>query len=146
MKLYIAARYDRLEEINQKADELRALGHVIDCRWLNGSHQLHPSPEGVDADSESVPMEARPFAEDDVSDLFASEGIVLFSEPSNSHSKRGGRHVEFGIALALRAARGKCFRLFVIGPRENVFHCLAEVERYFTWDEFKSALRQELPQ
>lgn len=58
---------------------------------------------------------------------------MFFSEPPDSHSKRGGRHVEFGMALAWG------LRLIVIGQRENVFHCLPQVERYDTWDDFLSS-------
>lgn len=45
-------------------------------------------------------------------------------------ASRGGRHVEFGMALAL----GK--RVIVVGPRENVFHLLPEVEVHVNWNDF----------
>ncbi len=135
MRFYIAARFDRLDEINIYANQLRERGYIVDCRWLQGLHQLHPgahlldTPAGFPNVSEGITMAARPFAEDDVQDIVASDALVLFSEPPDSHSKRGGRHVEFGIALGL----GK--RLIVVGPRENVFHCLPQVERFATWVE-----------
>lgn len=43
---------------------------------------------------------------------------------------RGGRHVEFGMALALAK------RCIVIGPRENVFHLLPQVEQYDSWEQY----------
>ena len=46
--------------------------------------------------------------------------IVFTGEPSTS----GGLHTEFGMALALKK------RLILVGPRENVFHTLPEVEYY----------------
>jgi len=61
--------------------------------------------------------------------------LLFFSEPPDSHSKRGGRHVEFGLALAW----GK--RLMIVGPRENVFHCLPQVEQYANMLQVCDALR-----
>ena len=136
-RYYIAARYDRREEMCGYADELRQLGHMVDCRWLLG--QLHADAHKVDDPSwhrdDGVPMEAAPFARDDMEDLAAADTIILFSELPESHSKRGGRHVEFGMALAFG------LELVVIGPRENVFHCLPRVCRFDTWEEFKGKLQ-----
>jgi hypothetical protein len=55
--------------------------------------------------------------------------IILFSEKSGI-SHRGGRHVEFGLAIGLKK------RLIVIGPRENIFHCLPQVELFDSWEDF----------
>lgn len=134
MKIYIAARFDRIDEMNEIAARLRDAGHIVDCRWLNGSHQLHPGADEVEAAQGNIPMAAQPFALDDVEDLSAADAILFFSEKPESHSKRGGRHVEFGMAIALRK------RLFVIGPRENVFHCLPQVERYDCFENFMAAI------
>jgi hypothetical protein len=49
--------------------------------------------------------------------LLAAEMVISFTGGGG----KGGRHVEFGLAVAA----GK--RLVVIGPRENVFHCLPGV-------------------
>jgi len=141
MKVYLAGRYDRRLELCGYADELRREGHTVDCRWLLGTHQLHPSPEIVDIPNDSIPMEAAPFAQDDVEDIFKADTFIVFSERPDSHSKRGGRHVEFGIALSLRrfTSRQPPMRLVVIGPRENVFHCLPEIEVYGDWASFMSS-------
>lgn len=120
-----------------KSTSMRNLGHDVDCRWLKGLHQIHPGSANVDNADSSVPMEAAAFAQEDVEDLAASHAIILFSERPDSHSKRGGRHVEFGMALAW----GK--RLFVIGPRENVFHCLPGVMAFPAWRSFLAYLSKE---
>ena len=62
--------------------------------------------------------------------------IVSRGLPRAPLSTRGGRHAEFGIALAL----GK--RVIVIGPRENVFHALPAVERYESWAAFRASPRE----
>jgi hypothetical protein len=54
--------------------------------------------------------------------------ISLMEEPRNN--SRGGRHIEFGMALGL----GK--RLTIIGPRETVFHHLDEIEWFQTTEQF----------
>ena len=53
-----------------------------------------------------------------------------FTEPPQSVYARGGRHVEFGVAVS----SGK--RLIVIGYRENVFHWLPQIEFYERWEDF----------
>ena len=136
-QIYIAGRYDRREELSEYADILRDKGFIVDCRWLLGTHQIHPHAEKVDVDKHpehGVTLLARPFAEDDVEDVFSADTLIFFSEPPDSHSKRGGRHVEFGMALA----QGK--RIIVIGDRENIFHCLPQIERFDTWDEFVKSI------
>lgn len=131
-RYYLAARYSRREEICEYGQALREIGGVVECRWLLGTHQLHPGAGKIDVENHpehGTSMEAAPFAADDVEDVADSDTIVFFSEPPDT-GNRGGRHVEFGMAIAL----GK--RLVVIGPRENVFHTLPQVERYDNWPLF----------
>ena len=127
MKIYLAARYSRLKELNLYAADLRDLGHTVDCRWLLGAHQAHDGALEIDAIQGDTPLIARLFAEDDVSDLKAADMIVSFTEAPRSNNSRGGRHVEFGMALAL----GK--KMVVVGPRENVFHTLPAVRQFPDW-------------
>ncbi len=133
MRFYLAARYVRIEEINKYAQQLRELGHTVDCRWLMGTHQLHPGAEEIDSwhgDIENTPMEARPFALDDLEDIEKSDYLIAFTEKPFSDKGRGGRHVEFGYALA----KGKL--VIIIGTRENVFHCLPKVRQFENFDQF----------
>ena len=48
--------------------------------------------------------------------------MLFYSEHPDTATVRGGRHVEFGMALAL----GK--PIFVYGHKENIFHYLPQVE------------------
>ena len=64
-------------------------------------------------------------AAEDLEDVLRADCLVSFTEEPAAGvawAARGGRHVEFGIALAM----GK--RLCVVGPRENIFHHLPRVE------------------
>ena len=128
MQIYLAARYSRLDELNGYAADLRALGHTVEARWLLGNQQLHEGADSIDAAIVSVPLEGRPFARDDYEDVRKADMLIAFSEePRALNASRGGRHVEFGIALAL----GK--KVAVVGPRENIFHTLPQVDHFWSW-------------
>jgi len=81
-----------------------------------------------------VPRLRRLFAEHDRDDVLAADMLVAFTEPPRSCATRGGRHVELGLALGY----GK--RVAVIGPRENVFCWLPQVEHYAGWPDLLAAL------
>jgi hypothetical protein len=140
VRIYLAARYSRREELCQYRAELEELGHAITSRWLNGSHQIdkHVTPIGdhgeklVEGDSgeSSAQVDAlrAHFATEDCADVASAGVVISFTEPPRSAlGNRGGRHVEFGMAIALHK------RLIVIGHRENLFHYLPQVEFYPDW-------------
>lgn len=124
-RIYIAGRYSRREEFAEHAVKLRRCGHTVTSRWLDGNHEITDgrSVRGADEDR------AR-FANEDWCDLTLADVCISFTEPPDAKASRGGRHVEFGIALALNK---KCI---VIGDRENVFHYMPEVDFYPTWLHF----------
>lgn len=128
LKIYLAARYSRREELCIYRAELQALGHTVTSRWLNGDHQV--DDKGLSAQAHE--SERVRFATEDWDDLMAADCCISFTEIPRSERTRGGRHVEFGGAMAA----GK--RCIVIGPRENVFHCLPSVEYFQDWDWFMS--------
>lgn len=117
-RVYLAARYSRREELCNVREELSKLGYSITSRWLNGDHQIS---------DEEMSDEARRaakahFAAEDWEDLRRAAITVSFTEEPRSCNSRGGRHVEFGAALAMGQ------RCIVVGPAENVFHLLPGVE------------------
>ena len=139
LTFYLAARYGRREELCAYKADLESRGHRVPARWLLGDHQVHglEAAQAVERGGAVPAPEARLFAEDDMADLLASDVVVSFTEPPRTSASRGGRHVEFGIALGLRRAGGQMRHLFVVGPLENVFHALPEVDGVFsTWAEF----------
>lgn len=131
MKIYLAARYIHHPWLRDVAAELTAMGHEVTSRWIQGGHEL--SKEGSAAAAEA---DRRRFAMEDVEDLRAADCCLSFTEAPRSTNSRGGRHVEFGLALGL----GK--RVIVVGHRENVFHCLPEVEYCATWADAKRVLSE----
>lgn len=69
------------------------------------------------------------FANNDWEDVTGADLVISFTEAPRSSANRGGRHVEYGIALALKK------RVIVIGYRENIFHWLPQVEFFLTFEE-----------
>lgn len=81
---------------------LEAAGHVITSRWLKAPDEMSDA-----------------FAREDLADV-ARADLLLAYHPGGWHDKgTGGRHVEFGYALAL----GK--QVVLLGKRTNIFHHLA---------------------
>lgn len=157
MRIYLAARYSRRVELCGYRQQLRDLGHTVQARWLDGEHQISdtgtPIGESGEAlvegtlrsgetlseheQSERAAVLRQQFARDDWADVNAAECVISFTEPPRSKAHRGGRHVEFGIALALGT------RVIVIGHRENIFHWLEQVEFCRTWEQAKALLTEE---
>lgn len=116
MKIHLASRYDRRFQMLGVTAVLMRAGHVVTSRWIEGRG------DGPAAD-----------AAEDVEDILRSDCILCFTEEPSEQMPwvaRGGRHVEFGVALAM----GK--RLCIVGPRENIFHHLAYVEQFRSLDDF----------
>jgi hypothetical protein len=118
MQIYLAARYSRHPEMQTIAHHLLARGHIITSRWIWGEHAAQDS-RILDPDFRH---QSALFAQDDLADLAAADWFISFSDTESG--SRGGKHAEFGLALALKK------RLVIIGGAEHVFHCLPEVEHY----------------
>jgi hypothetical protein len=125
VKIYLAARYSRHPELQGYADQLRALGYEVTSRWINGDHQI--SDAGLAESGEGTVAERERFALEDFEDLTNADICISFTEAPRSSYSRGGRHVEFGIALGLEIS------CIVVGPRENIFHCLPTIDWYPDW-------------
>lgn len=101
MKIYLASMFSRREEMEGHADRLKEVGHEITARWVYGGE------EG---------LSLQQIALLDLEDIDKADMVLSFTHPKGTMTKGGGRHVEFGYALA----RGK--QVALIGDRENVFH------------------------
>lgn len=133
MRIYLAARYSRREELCGYRSQLEAIGHTVTSRWLNGKHQIDNSgkPIGdngealVEDDDNSTHVKAaalrESFAQEDLQDVLRSELLIAFTEVPRSGHSRGGRHVEFGVALGTQTP------IMVVGPRENIFCWLPQI-------------------
>lgn len=122
MRIYLVARFGRHAEMAEHAELLTLLGHTVTSHWHDGEH----TAAYASRDSTPTTAERRSWAMADLVDLRAADTLIAFTEHAGSEHNRGGRHTEFGFALA----SGK--RLMVVGPVENVFYALVD-EQYDTW-------------
>lgn len=140
MRYYFAGAYARRTELAVYADEIQsAIGTAkVVSTWL--TTDLGIPDEGFSVGQLTTPeavKQAWTFGKRDVADLWKADVIVSFT----GSGERGGRHVEFGIALDLVTSDGwdgssDVPRLVVIGPREHVFHCHPATEVYVDWRMF----------
>ena len=127
MRFYLAAAFSRRAELSAYAAELRTLGHTVTSRWHEGERHQASEEELLGAD-QTVAIR---LASEDWDDLERAELLIAFTD--GQQHLHGARHAEFGLALGLHMV------CWVCGPREHVFHALAE--RVFgTWAETKAAL------
>lgn len=119
MRIYLSARYERRLELCGYREQIEHRGHTVTSRWLKGA------PAGIESLIESHDEDGAWYriasAQEDMADIESSDLLIAFSEPPESDASRGGRHVEFGFALALNVP------LWVVGPPENIFHWLTDV-------------------
>lgn len=132
MRVYIAAPYSMKDTIIREAEELRLYGIEVTSSWLEEPHK--PSTQMHELTHE----EHQVYALRDVQDIVNADILVFHTDPTKSII-RAGRHVEFGIALALGLTR--CMPIFVVGQeRENIFHHMPQVAHYASWREVRDAL------
>lgn len=135
-KIYLAARYSRHPEMQIYALALQARGYYITSRWIWGNHQVQDDGVTLPGTDQQVLS----FALEDWQDVTEADVLLNFTEPPRSSPNRGGRHVELGIGL------GQNKRVIVIGPRENIFHCLPQIEHYVIWADCLTKLEIEARQ
>lgn len=128
-KWYFAAQFSRLVEIASYATRARIANLEVTSRWL----EQDPA-SGYAGGSDAA---GHVFAERDLKDIAAADGFLFFAEDPAVGVLRGGRHVEFGVALAT----GKTVEVIAPCGRENVFHLLvsdsAIYSTFETWLEIK---------
>lgn len=116
VKIYLAARYCRREEMENIAlDLMNAYGYDITSEWVFGGE------EGKTLEDIAIM---------DLDHVNSADTIISFTETEDVGYYTGGRHVEFGYGLAL----GK--RVVVIGRLENVFHSFPTVEQFDTLEDW----------
>lgn len=131
MKVYLAARYGRKEELHRLAEELMHLDIECTSRWL----VMH---ERAKADELPSFEEQRLWAEEDLHDIEAADVVICFTEKKDAKHSRGGRHVEMGFALC----SGK--PLICVGPCENIFYSLPMVSVVENWLEAVKILMERI--
>lgn len=145
MKFYLAARFSRNEEMREVRSVLETFGHDVTARWIDRDQRTFDDGRDGGAIENIADWDmnnAEQTAIEDLEDLAKADAVLNFTEGlTKPHRKdrpaKGGRHVEFGIGLALNKL------MFRIGPHENVFHCLPNVEAYASLEEFLDAFETD---
>ena len=122
MKIYLASKFERQAEMAEKARELEALGAIITSRWVYAEK---------DDNEVSDATKAR-YALLDMRDVYEADVVISTTE---GELARGGRHVEFGMGVAW----GKT--MYVVGPREHIFHWLEQALLVDSWEEMVAIVR-----
>lgn len=125
MKIYIAASFTKREQACRLRDRLIECGFIITSGWLNGQYPLYGNGNNLDMEK---------FSQMDLEDVTRAYCVVQITDVSiedknNKQQTKGGRHTELGFALA----QGK--HVFLLGPREQVFHFHPAVHQVNELDE-----------
>ena len=124
MKVYLAARFERRDELRGYRDALQKEGIEVTSRWLDCS----PRPDTASSEFELFLKE---WGIKDEEDVRRSDALVLFT---HGEGGRGGMNVEYGLAVGL----GK--RVLLVGPWVNAFHLLPTTTRCASFEEAKRRL------
>lgn len=130
MKVYLAARYSQKEQMKEYAQQLRELGVEVTSRWLEEPHAPNTTLDQVPKE------ELATYAFHDCQDISRADVLIFFAQDPNTPTVRGGRHVEFGIALSLGML------IWVVGPKENIFHYSSGVYNFASWIDLLAFLNQ----
>lgn len=107
MKVYLAAPYGEMELMRAWSQLLYEAGHVCTAQWVMGEEENMTLPEA---------------AQMDLDDIDKADVIISCTLPKGTMFSSGGRHVEFGYAIA------KDKLIINVGPNEeNTFHHLPQV-------------------
>jgi hypothetical protein len=134
ISFYLAARFSRRDELCGYMDTLEQRGFHVTSRWLTQHQALDLS----DKRAVYTNQDRTQFAIHDYEDVQRAQRLIAFTEDPNDkiavNGRRGGRHVELGLALAWAK------HIYVVGYRENVFCSLPQVMFYETFDRLLETL------
>jgi len=129
IKIYLASRYGRREEMEGYARLLQNLGFEIASKWVWGAQDIIGNPQ-----------DAKHFATQDRADVLRSDLVINFAEAKEIDYPRGSRHTEFGMAYQ---AGKVCYVVGRWGTElENIFHNLEGVVIFENWESTYAHLAQ----
>lgn len=119
ISVYIAAPYPCREEATTLAARLAAYGVTCTARWITDGASAELNDE---------------WARNDLADVLAADCLIAINTPAWSDKGSGGRHVEYGYALAHQKP------IILYGQRTHIFHHLSTVVRVDSFQELLGAL------
>lgn len=115
-KVYIAAVYERREEMQGYIPEIVRAGHEVTSPWLTGTNAGKTRSQ---------------LALGDLEDVSKADVLLAFTSPYGHLSRSQGRHVELGYAIC------KGLQIHLIGEREdNIFHHHPTVRLFSSFEEW----------
>jgi len=125
VKIYIAAKFARREDMRPMRDAIWSAGHEVVSTWLDEVKR----PEAMESGTFKKKLALK-----DVTEVSSADLLIL---DTHFPSETGGKEVEFGIVLGKFQTK----LIWIVGPKRNVFHELAD--RVFeTWAEAIDALKE----
>lgn len=124
MRFYLAGPYAWQEKLSEYAEQLSNRGHTTTSHWLSSS--VADNEPLDDSEKESL-------ASNDLVDIRTADVFLAFMSGDAAHG-RGGRHVEYGYALALTEFHA--LETIVIGETDNIFYSVEHVRRFADWESF----------
>ena len=121
--VYLAGQYARRDELRIYQHSFLGRSIHVTSRWLQENEKLNHDLADFD------PEWKRLTALKDYWDIQRADTLIFFAEEPEQQPRRGGRHVEFGMALAL----GK--KVLVVGGEENIFHFMPQVKHYSSFEQ-----------
>jgi len=134
-RVYLAAKYSSNKQMREYRQTLIQYDIAVTSRWID-QHGGDQSESAGPSSLNIAPHMYVRFAAADVQDIMDADTLIFFSQGDGRESK-GGRHTKLGIAIGL----GKS--IVIIGPRENVFHCIPTITHCYSWFEFERWLAKE---
>ena len=111
-KIYVAARYGRMKEMQSVHAALVAAGHEPTSQWVTGKEET----EGKTEEQAAIM---------DVEDVDRADLVLLFSDEKSYSSTGGGRFFEMGYA------HGKGKPVVTVGPMQIIFHHLPDMKCFY---------------
>src|SRR5258708_3901849 len=115
LNIYIAGWFGAKERLRKERDRIHALGvgQVVGT-WLD-EETVAPEAPGETLVVSATPEQCKEYAVRDLGEVRYADLLILDTIDVNP---RGGREVEYGLALATGIG------LWIVGPKRNVFHYL----------------------
>jgi nucleoside 2-deoxyribosyltransferase len=137
VRIYLSAQFSQQKEVAALRAAIDALHgpYRVAARWIDEPPSaLSSALDSPTCFTDHLQATAE-ICERDLLDVSRCDLFVALTQSPQTPSLRGGRHVEFGYALALNK------HIAIIGPRENVFHASPAVMQFTDIAEFLASLR-----
>jgi hypothetical protein len=130
LRVYIAAPFEDRSFVEQQTAWLESLGHIcLSTWWSHTDRNLH--------DCSMSPHALSCLARGDIAQLVRADCLIFMAQQRGTGEYfSGGRHVEFGVALAAG------LHIICVGKPENIFHYLPGVRWVSVTDDLSAELEE----